>query len=65
VTHDLTFARPSNDLQLGVAALGSEELAARGEGPAVGSAQGLTRSSAALHAALLVLVHTQELGRKT
>lgn len=63
MTHDLTFAWPSNDLQLGVAALGSEELATRCEGPAVGGAQGLARSSAAFHVALLVLIHPQELQR--
>lgn len=67
MTRDLTFAWPSDDLQLRVAALGSEELAARREGPAVGGAQGLARRPAALHVALLVLVHPQELpkgGRK-
>lgn len=63
MTHDLTFAWPSDDLQLGVAALGSEELAARCEGPAVGGAQGLARSSTAFHVALLVLIHPQELQR--
>lgn len=63
VTHDLTFAWPSDDLQLGVTALGSEELATRCEGPAVGGAQGLARSSTAFHVALLVLIHPQELQR--
>lgn len=61
MTHDLTFAWPSDDLQLGVAALGSEELAARCEGPAVGGAQRLARSAAAFHVALLILIHPQEL----
>lgn len=61
MTCDLTFAWPSDDLQLGVAALGSEELAARREGPAIWGAQGLARSSAAFHVALLILVHPQEL----
>lgn len=64
MTRDLTFAWPSDDLQLRVAALGSEELAARREGPAVGGAQGLARRPAALHVALLVLVHPQELRRE-
>lgn len=59
-TSGCIFAWPSDDLQLGVAALGSEELAARCEGPAVGGAQGLARSSAAFHVALLVLIHPQE-----
>ena len=63
MTRDLTFAWPSDDLQLGVAALGSEKLAARCEGPAVGGAQGLARSSAAFHVALFILVHPQELHR--
>lgn len=61
MTRDPTFARSPVDLQLGVAALGPQELAARREGPAVGGAQGLPRSSAAVHVALLVLVHPQEL----
>lgn len=61
MTHDLTFAWPSADLQLGVAALGSEVLAARCEGPAIGGAQGLARSSAAFHVAILILIHPQEL----
>ena len=61
MTHELTFAWPSDDLQLGVAALGSQELAARCEGPAVGGTQGFARSSAAFHVALLILIHPQEL----
>lgn len=61
MTHDLTFAWPSDDLQLGIAALGSEELAARCEGPAIRGAQGLARRPAAFHVALLVLIHPQEL----
>lgn len=64
MTHDLTFAWPSDDLQLGVTALGSEELAARCEGPAVGGAEGLTGSPAAFHVALLILIHPQELQKR-
>lgn len=63
MTRDLTFAWPSDALQLGVAAFGSEELAARCEGPAVGGALGLAGGSAAFHVALLVLIHPQELQR--
>lgn len=60
-TSGCIFAWPSADLQLGVAALGSEVLAARCEGPAIGGAQGLARSSAAFHVAILILIHPQEL----
>ena len=60
----LTFARPADDLQLGVAALGAEELAAGREGAAVRRTEGLTGPAAALHVALLVLVHPQELRRR-
>lgn len=64
VTHGLTFAWPSDDLQLGVSALGTEELAARWEGPAVRRAQGLPGTTSTLHVTLLILLHPQKLREK-
>lgn len=61
VTHDLTFAWPSGNLQLGVTAFGSEKLAARCEGPAIRGTQRLARCSTAFHVALLILIYPQEL----
>lgn len=58
------FAGSSADLQLGVTALCTKELAAGHEGSSVRGTEGLPRNIGAVHVTLSVLVHTQERERR-